>query len=294
MFYRRKILLALLQIFDNRLDKICLQKLLFLFSQQKQNPEYDFVPYKFGCYSYSLNADLVAMKHKGLVQETETDFEKTNCTDYITQLNQTDVELLQKIKSEFGTLHKEDLIRYTYLNYPFYAIRSEIAHKILKKNELDIISKVKPKSESTILFTIGYEGLSLEAYLVKLLKNDVKLLIDVRNNPLSMKYGFSKSTLKKCCENTGIIYEHIPEVGIRSEYRKELRTQEDYDILFANYQDTILTQTTTQQMQIVSLLKKYKRIALTCFEANICQCHRKPLSDAVRKIADFDFEIKHI
>ena len=62
MYYRRKIILALLQVFDNELEKIRLQKLLFLFCQQQEKPDYDFVPYKFGCFSYSANAALTAMQ----------------------------------------------------------------------------------------------------------------------------------------------------------------------------------------------------------------------------------------
>jgi len=50
------------------------------------------------------------------------------------------------------------------------------------------------------LFTIGYEGISLEEYFNRLIKNDVKVLVDVRNNPLSMKFGFSKTQLKRFCE----------------------------------------------------------------------------------------------
>jgi hypothetical protein len=42
MFYRRKIILALLQLFEGELDKIRLQKLLFLFTQRQQKPEYRF------------------------------------------------------------------------------------------------------------------------------------------------------------------------------------------------------------------------------------------------------------
>jgi len=43
VFYRRKILLALLQIFDNKLDKIRLQKLLFLFSQKQEKPNHNYL-----------------------------------------------------------------------------------------------------------------------------------------------------------------------------------------------------------------------------------------------------------
>ncbi|WP_200885350.1 DUF488 family protein [Jejuia pallidilutea] len=54
------------------------------------------------------------------------------------------------------------------------------------------------------LFTIGYEGISLEHYLNKLIRNNIKLLCDVRKNALSMKYGFSKSQLKNACEGVCI------------------------------------------------------------------------------------------
>jgi hypothetical protein len=53
MFYRRKIILALLQAFDNQLEKIALQKLLFLFTNRQLKPEYEFVPYLYGCYFFS-------------------------------------------------------------------------------------------------------------------------------------------------------------------------------------------------------------------------------------------------
>lgn len=294
MFYRRKILLALLQIFDNKLDKLSLQKLLFLLMQEKENKEYDFIPYKYGCYSYSANVDLLVMVKQGLLQETEIAFEKIDTKNYLTQLKSADIAYLENLKNNYGMMSKDELIRYTYLNYPFYAVNSEIAKNILSISELKKITIAKPKLSQTILFTIGYEGISLETYLNRLIKNDVKLLVDVRSNPLSMKYGFSKNTLNKYCQSIGIEYEHIPEVGIQSQERKNLSTQKDYDILFENYKKNTLPYTISQQNHILNLLEKYKRIALTCFEANICQCHRKHLADAIQKLPEFKYEVKHI
>ena len=43
MFYRRKVILSLLQLFDGQLEKIRLQKLLFLFTKQQQKAEYNFI-----------------------------------------------------------------------------------------------------------------------------------------------------------------------------------------------------------------------------------------------------------
>ena len=294
MFYRRKVILALLQLFDGQLDKIRLQKLLFLFSNSQAKAEYEFIPYKFGCYSYSANADMTAMVKRGFLNEEEKTFEKKDKNDYLEQLKPVDLTLLQDVKTNYGKMSATALMKYTYINFPFYATRSEAAENVLTKDELEKITKAKPKGNKTVLFTIGYEGISLEEYLVRLLKNDVKVLVDVRNNPLSMKYGFSKSQLKKFCANLDIEYVHIPEVGIQSDQREELNTQSDYDKLFAVYRKINLSKTTTSQNEILKLLKQHKRVALTCFEANICQCHRKHLAEAIEILPDFNYEVKHI
>lgn len=108
------------------------------------------------------------------------------------------------------------------------------------------------------------------------------------------KYGFSKTLLKRYCESLGIKYVHIPEVGIQSEQRQELNTQADYDKLFAVYRKNNLTKTVDSQTQILNLLKENKRIALTCFEANICQCHRKHLAEAIETLPGFEYKVEHI
>ena len=122
------------------------------------------------------------------------------------------------------------------------------------------------------------------------------MLVDVRNNPLSMKYGFSKSQLIKYCGFLGIQYLHFPDVGIQSGQRQELNSQNDYDKLFSVYRKNNLSKTTKTQTEILNLLKQHKRIALTCFEANICQCHRKHLAEAISRLSgtDFSYAVKHI
>lgn len=283
-----------MQLFDGQLDKIRLQKLLFLFTSKQVKAEYDFIPYKFGCYSYSANADMTAMVTRGYIIEDEKSFERKDKTDYLKQLKPADLKLLQEAKANYGEMSATALMKHTYINFPFYAIKSETAGNILNKEELEKVSKAIPKGNKTVLFTIGYESISLEEYLVRLLKNDIKVLVDVRKNPMSMKYGFSKNQLKKYCAGLGIEYVHIPEVGIQSDQRRELNTQSDYDKLFAFYRKDNLSNTTTYQNEILNLLKVHKRIALTCFEANICQCHRKHLAEAIEALPEFNYEVKHI
>ena len=134
---------------------------------------------------------------------------------------------------ERGKLRGNALIAEQYRMFPYYATRSEIVDKILRDSESRRrVIEARPKKTRAGLVTIGYQDRILEAYLNLLLKNSVTLLCDVRRNPLSRKYGFSKKTLSKACEGVGLRYEHLPELGIASEERRDLKTQADYDALF--------------------------------------------------------------
>lgn len=294
MFYRRKIILSIIQSFDGSLPKISLQKLLFLFVNRQSKPNYDFVPQKYGCYSFSANADLTAMVKHGQLFEDQNSFTKTDSADYIKTLNEKDRKILIEVKNNYGKLTTNSLMKFTYINYQYYAINSVKAKEILTNEQYVNILNSKPIIDKTILYTIGYEGISLEEYLNRLVKNDVKVLVDVRSNAISMKFGFSKAQLKTFCNSLNIEYMHIPEVGIQSEQRQELKTQKDYDNLFDIYKKYNLKKTISQQQQILNLLKDKKRIALTCFEANICQCHRKHLAEAIINLPEWNFELKHI
>ena len=137
MFYRRKIILSLLQLFDGQLDKIRLQKLLFLFTIKQGKAEYEFIPYKFGCYSYSANADMTTMVRKGMLKEDEKYFEKNDKTDYLKQIKQADYKLLVEVKANYGQMSASALMKHTYLNFPFYATRSEIAETIFEQRGIE-------------------------------------------------------------------------------------------------------------------------------------------------------------
>ena len=293
MFYRRKIILSLLQLLNGEVEKTKLQKLLFLYNQRKQNPEYEFIPYKYGCYSYSAKADLNTMVRKDYLTESEKGYHKKDPKDYLKLLKVSDRQLLIDIIQTYGEMSNETLIKHTYINFPYHAIKSTIAKQILNETLYKRIEKEIPKENERMLFTIGYEGISLENYLNRLVKNNIKVLVDVRKNPLSMKFGFSKTLLKRYCESLGIEYIHIPEVGIESNKRQQLESQKDYDVLFENYKETTLESTVENQQNILELVKKHNRIALTCFESNVCQCHRLHLAESILKL-DAKLKLQHI
>ncbi len=294
MYYRRKILLALLEIFEGELEKIRFQKLLMFFSKSQHVPQFHFVPYKYGCFSFSANSDMHTMIKYNQVSESQEVWKKEDKASYIGTLKEQDQKVLITLKKLYGKMTTAKLIELSYKKYPYYAINSKIAEQLLDKEDLAKVIRAKSISFNTTLFTIGYEGISLEEYLNKLIINNVKILIDVRRNPFSMKYGFSKNQLKNSCEDVGIKYLHFPKVGIKSEKRKELNNQEDYEILLDEYQRTTLIKTGDIQQNIFKLLESEKRIALSCFEANINQCHRKPLAEAIARFPGFNYTVIHL
>jgi len=294
MYYRRKLVLALLQAFDAKLEKLSLQKLLFLLTRHQDKKSYDFVPYKFGCFSFQANADLNILTKYNLVTQDDKSWICIDETNYFETLKPEDKTAILATKRKYGSLTAKELIALTYQQYPYFAIKSTIAKDVLTKEELKKVEAQKRKKTETILYTIGYEGISLETYINKLILNDVKVLCDVRKNSFSMKYGFSKSQLKNACEGVGIKFHHIPEVGIQSEKRKELSCQADYNLLFEDYKESVLSTETEKQEEILELLKNEQRIALTCFEKNIHQCHRKHLANSIKTFEGFNYEVKHI
>ena len=94
MYYRRKILLSILQVFDNKLEKIRLQKLLLLYTKKQSIPAYQFVPYKYGCFSFQANADLSTLAKYGQVTDDGNHWNKSDTANYIQELKDPDRKLL--------------------------------------------------------------------------------------------------------------------------------------------------------------------------------------------------------
>lgn len=295
-YYRRKILMAVLQCFGGSLSAIELQKYLFLFTRKQEGSKaFDFIPYKRGCFSYQAQWDINALIAKGYLKEKEHDvLEIAQADNYMLMLDMFDQNYLRQLKDTFANFSQEDVIRYTYQKYPFYAIKSIIAKQVLADYPEDLAKIEKQKRHFTepLLFTIGYEGISFEEYLKRLIINDVHVLCDVRKNAYSQKYGFSKAPLQKACEGIGVKYVHVPQLGIESEKRQELNTQADYDRLFDEYEKTTLKDNTEALQYVRDLIKTDQRVALTCFEKDPKQCHRSRVAAALMRFDDRDYELK--
>lgn len=291
MFYRRKIILALLEEFGNELSKTDFEKYLFLFSQEqiKNNlkPCYYFIPYKYGCFSIHSYFDIGFLKKNNILSNKDH-LKKIDNTIYSSQIKKEDINIIKNIYKMHNKKDTKALINFIYKNYPYYSINSQIVNKYLSKEEIYNSKSFLLNKNKNVLFTIGYEGISFEEYLNKLIQNNIKLVIDVRKNAISMKYGFSKSILKKWLNNLNIEYEHIPQLGIDSEKRKKLNNQTDYNKLFNHYKETTLLDNFSYIKYIYKKIIENKRAALTCFEALPCQCHRSIVRDAIISLDEWN------
>ena len=298
MYYRRKILLALIESFGGKMHPISLQKALFLFTREQEQDEraYDFVPYKYGCFSFNVNHDISVLAKDGYLVNTDKEITLAKPGHYAAQLDLFDLSRMQNIYEQYKDYTDDDFIDYTYKKFPYYAINSEIAHKHLDEEQMAVVKQKDHRKTNTkhTLFTIGYEGHSLEEYLNILLIYGVKTLCDVRKNAYSQKYGFSKAQLQPACDGVGIKYVHIPELGIESSQRQELNTQADYDILFDNYRKTVLARNDNQLDRIVDMIKTDERVALTCYEKNVEQCHRTQVARKIMSKPGIFFDFKEL
>lgn len=275
MYYRRKTLLYLLKAFGGSLSKTDFQKLMFLLNQKNEQKHYSFFPYKYGGFSYVLNDDFQQLERLGYLKIGDRIILQKKGFDC--QVKKEEYKHISDLKIEIASLRGTKLVEKIYKEFPYYAINSEIADKFLGFEELNHLQKNLPKNKT--LLTLGYEGISIDAYLNKLIKNNIKVLIDVRKNPISRKYGFSKQKLSTYVNRLGITYVHLPELGISSDLRKTLGNKETYGALFKHYEELILPEQQEALKIILDILDANKRVALTCFEAEHSMCHRHKITD---------------
>ena len=139
------------------------------------------------------------------------------------------------------------------------------------------------------IFTIGYEGATMDEFLAALKAAGVERLIDVRALPLSRRPGFSKSALRGALEEAGIEYVHLKALGTPAEGRSAARAgrHDDLERIYAAQLE--LPEAIVQGAQMLELAAE-KPSALLCFEREPEHCHRSLLLTAVAP----DAQVAHL
>lgn len=140
------------------------------------------------------------------------------------------------------------------------------------------------------VFTIGYEGLDIDAFMSLLSEHGIESVVDIRELPLSRKPGFSKTALANVLNLSGLEYVHMVELGCPRPVRDGYRADGDWK----RYTKGFLNHLKTQKEAIAELaaLTESSICALLCYEADFKFCHRSMVADAVNKLCGA--EIEHI
>ena len=139
------------------------------------------------------------------------------------------------------------------------------------------------------IFTIGYEGATVDEFLTALKAAGVERLIDVRALPLSRRPGFSKSPLRGALEEAGIEYVHLKALGTPADGRAAARAGRHADMARIYAGQLELPEAMAQSAQMLDLAGE-KPTALLCFEREPAHCHRTLLLEAVAP----DAEVTHL
>lgn len=136
------------------------------------------------------------------------------------------------------------------------------------------------------VFTLGYQGMDLGAYIRELVKVGAGTVLDVRETAWSNRPDFVKSALRQGLADAEIGYVHVQTAGNPSEIRKAAKTPEE---CLSEYRCYL-----RRNRAAVEELYSFVRMAaeggrpacLTCYERNPWKCHRSVLIELLLELDD--------
>ncbi len=243
---------------------------------------YEFVPYRYGPFSFAMYKDLQKLQGLGSVACTTLALTRTGrqvLARNITLLSsQAHVELTTTVRRA-ARLRRGELLRYVYERYPYFATHSELAGR-----------RRDPTHVDPAVFTCGYQGLSLEGFFNKLIGAGIRQILDVRHSTWSRRYGFTEKVFPRVSLSLDIQYDHLPQLGVPPDLRQNLVTERQYRNLFANYEIAMAA----HQQLIQRLAQRMLDVpsALICYEADPNCCHRSRLAQKLATINEL--QIVHL
>ncbi len=279
MLTRQRLLLAMLEKAGAPLSATKLVKLAFLLDREggvgQLTTFYDFVPYKYGPFSFALYREIEALRRDSYVSEERDCWRldeamRDQGREQVSQLSRELRERVAKIVSRYSNRQQHALLRDVYARYPWYATKTELS-------DLAPADAPQPKTRGVGIYTIGYERLSVDGFFDHLLREGIKAIADVRYNPVSRKYGFARSSLAGIADKLGIGYQHFPRLGIPGTERRSLDSSASYQRLFDRYEAKILSSELVALDEITRFIRERPTV-MVCVEQDVTGCHRSRLA----------------
>lgn len=279
MLTRQKIILRLLDQLGGTAGHTVLVKLAFLLRHETplrdDHTFYDFVPYRYGPFSFALYRELQGLERDGYVKGGEDALSLQGATRHLArekadELSWPDQCAVKNIVFTYGRMGTSTLLKDVYARYPWFASRSELMDLV----PVDLPPATKP---NVAVYTVGYEGRSVDGFFDRLLHSGMQAILDVRANPVSRKYGFAKRSLSETAGKLGLEYCHLPDLGIPGEQRGDLGDIDSYQRLLDHYENEMLPRQTAEIDRLIGLLRQRPSVLL-CVEKDVRQCHRGRLA----------------
>jgi uncharacterized protein (DUF488 family) len=144
---------------------------------------------------------------------------------------------------------------------------------------------------SADFFTLGYTGRKTDELLKLLLLNGVRTLLDVRQTPVSMyRPELSKNNLRQLVEAQGMLYVHMPELGVPRDIRAKAIETGSREVIWTWYDEYVAEPYI--RLNLDRFMNSIEHpVAMMCVEIDPKECHRHRLFVALEKIGFRGFDL---
>jgi uncharacterized protein (DUF488 family) len=142
-----------------------------------------------------------------------------------------------------------------------------------------------------VLFTIGYEKTAQKDVIAALLAAGVKVLLDVRDRPISRRAGFSKRQLAASLDEAGIAYIGLRALGTPPEGRLANRRR-DWPRFWHIVEQRLATTEAELDLQHAAEIAARTPACLLCYEADWRICHRRRVAEILEQ--RHGFAVRHL
>jgi len=139
------------------------------------------------------------------------------------------------------------------------------------------------------IYTIGYEGASIETLIATLKDAGVQRLLDIRESPYSRRQEFCKDELSAALSGYGIAYEHIRELGNPPPGRQAARAghMAAYREIFTAHLDG---PEGCKGLDRALAAAAKEAVCLLCFEKLPSHCHRSMVIERMKSASGQEVE----
>jgi len=284
MLNRQKCILYMMEQAGRPVNHLELVKWAFLLAEEMPSKGgasfYDFIPYHYGPFSFTLFREMDNLARNGYLRAVPG--RSHEAWELIPEIPKDTGNLSKDVLSDaarvverFQSMPSDELLNYVYNEFPWYTVNSKV-RQLERRCKAEIA-----------VYTIGYEGSSIDLLLNTLMRAGIHRVADVRRNPVARRYGFHKSSLDRLCSKVDIEYVHVPELGIPSNLRQNLDCQAAYNRLFEQYERELLPRASAQgALRRIAQLVNSGPTALMCMEAEPTMCHRSRVAKAIASMTD--------